>query len=148
MQIGRRLQARGRDVCELRQVHGHVSICWNLRKLERRVRARHRVPLAASGPVQSQSTLTQTHRSSELAPSTGWNKTVSSEKGQSCRVEDACGADWYSLQLIPVEASSFPLTAEWEAKQGGGESLHCPSISSPTSPLHPTADLCLTSATV
>lgn len=52
--------------------------------------------------------------------------------------EDACGADWYSLQLICVDTSSLPLTAEREATRGGRESLTVIGNTDPTSPLpHP-----------
>lgn len=88
--------------------------------------------LAVNGTAQSKYTLTQAHKRRELAPSMGWNKTVSSEEK---RGEDACGADWYSLQLIFVDAGFVPRTAKREA----GESLIVIGDADPTPPLpHPT----------
>lgn len=57
---------------------------------------------------------------------------------QSNRGEDAGGADWYSLQLISVDTSSLPLTAEQEATREAKESLIGIGNTDPTSPLpHP-----------
>lgn len=72
--------------------------------------------LAVSGPVRSKIHAAPPHTQEKRAGTLhGMEQNRLFRGEQSNREEDACGADWYSLQLISVDTSFLPLTAEQEA---------------------------------